>query len=87
MASPNTMKHQLQNKLMDHQRKKMALVPRPGLVWSPLLRYPKNAKCFCGSGIKFKKCHDGRIKMAVMPDEAEQLKKYVDQVVNEGLNR
>lgn len=61
--------------------------PKDGLVWSPLSRYPANAKCFCGSGKKFKKCHKDQVKMAVKPEEAEQLKKYVDMVKAEGLNR
>jgi len=29
----------------------------PGSVWNPILKYPRNHICFCGSRIKFKDCH------------------------------
>lgn len=61
--------------------------PKDGLVWSPLNKYPMNAKCFCGSGIKFKKCHRDQVKMAVTPEEAAELKKYVDHIKENELNR
>lgn len=27
-----------------------------GNVWNPLLKYPRNSPCYCGSGRKAKKC-------------------------------
>jgi len=30
--------------------------PLEGRDWNPLLNYPRNNPCFCGSGKKFKKC-------------------------------
>lgn len=28
-----------------------------GESWNPLRRYPRNELCYCGSGVKYKKCH------------------------------
>ncbi len=84
MASPNTLLLQAEFRA---DTKQQAFIPKPGHVWSPLIRYPKNAKCFCGSGVKFKRCHYGNMKMAVLPDEAEQLRKYVNNVIENNLNR
>lgn len=28
-----------------------------GFVWNPLIKFPRNAKCPCGNGKKYKKCH------------------------------
>lgn len=33
-----------------------AYIPKPGHVWNPLRSLPRNGKCVCGSGKKFKKC-------------------------------
>lgn len=30
---------------------------RPGFAWNPLLKIPRNQKCPCDSGKKFKHCH------------------------------
>ena len=30
--------------------------PRAGQTWNPLLKYPRNESCFCGSGKKAKRC-------------------------------
>ena len=84
MASPTTLLLQAQIRA---ETKQQAFIPQPGLVWSPLLRYPRNAKCFCGSGKKFKGCHYGNMKMAVTPEEAKHLKAYVDNIVDNNLNR
>lgn len=84
MASPNTLLLQAQIRA---ETKRQKFIPKDGHVWSPLLRYPKNAKCFCGSGKKFKACHKDNMKMAVLPDEAKQLKAYVDNVIQNNLNR
>lgn len=84
MASPTTLLLQAQIRA---ETKQQAFIPKPGHVWSPLLRYPRNAKCFCGSGKKFKTCHQGNMKMAVTPEEAKHLKAYVDNVVDNNLNR
>lgn len=84
MASPTTLLLQAQIRAETKQQK---FIPQQGLVWSPLLRYPKNAKCFCGSGTKFKRCHKDNMKMAVTPEEAKHLKAYVDNIVENGLNR
>lgn len=83
MALKSTLEAQAESKRLMGVKWK----PIDGMVWSPLMRYPMNAKCFCGSGKKFKKCHKDQVKMACKPEEAEQLKKYVDMIKAEGLNR
>jgi hypothetical protein len=30
---------------------------KPGFVWNPLKKFPRNSLCPCKSGKKFKKCH------------------------------
>lgn len=30
--------------------------PMPGNEWNPLIKYPRNSVCYCGSKIKAKKC-------------------------------
>lgn len=30
---------------------------KPGYVWNPLMKIPRNSPCPCGSGKKWKKCH------------------------------
>lgn len=38
------------------QKPKDGYVPQIGNKWNPILKYPKNESCYCGSGKKFKKC-------------------------------
>ncbi len=51
-----------------------------GFTWNPLRKYPRNLTCFCGSGAKFKKCHEGKIPNAVTPVQAARLQKLLDAV-------
>ena len=41
----------------------------PGYVWNPLLKYPRNSDCFCGSHLKFKKCCLSKVKPVVLASE------------------
>lgn len=53
-----------------------------GLVPNPLLRYPRNAKCICSSGKKFKHCHLDKLPSLVpkeMADDAKQLLAKVEK--------
>lgn len=40
----------------DRAKAKGAWVLDPGNRWNPLTRFPRNHVCWCGSGVKFKKC-------------------------------
>lgn len=51
--------------------------PAPGWVWNPLLRYPRNRACYCGSGVKFKKCHYSREVRVVQVEKANFLEGYL----------
>lgn len=53
---------------------------RPGVVYNPFGSWPPNLWCFCGSGRKFKKCHDGRIPVGCSEHQFETLKKDFEKV-------
>lgn len=46
----------------------------PGIVWNPLARYPRNKGCFCGSGVKSKRCCLPKISRAVPEGLAKEIK-------------
>jgi hypothetical protein len=52
----------------------------PSLVSNPLLKWPRNFKCVCGSGKKFKSCHLNALSRQVTIKDAieinKKLKKY-----------
>lgn len=42
---------------LSRRRLKAYYRPQKDEAFNPLRKYPRNSLCFCGSGIKFKKCH------------------------------
>jgi hypothetical protein len=50
--------------------------PIPGYVFNPLKGYPRNEPCFCGSGLKAKKCCLNKLKDAVPAHTAERLEAF-----------
>lgn len=56
---------------------KAAITLNRGFHWNPLLRYPRNSLCFCGSGIKSKKCCLPKIPMAIPMKEYESKRQIV----------
>ncbi len=52
--------------------------PTEGNAWNPLRAWPRNERCFCGSNIKFKKCHMGKVPECVSEREAEENKKAIE---------
>ena len=50
-----------------------AYAPEAGFVWNPLAQWPRNAACFCGSGLKFKGCHRDRIPQTVPSERGRAL--------------
>jgi hypothetical protein len=42
--------------------------------WNPLLKYERNFPCFCGSGIKFKKCCMRKLTICIPLDLAAKMK-------------
>lgn len=51
----------------------MGYTPKPGYRWNPMLNYPRNAGCPCGSGKKFKKCHIGQVPPVIpTPEKLEE---------------
>lgn len=41
-------------------------------VPNPMLRWPRNTVCFCGSGRKFKKCHMHKVPSMILRSEANE---------------
>lgn len=60
---------------------KVKMIPKPGFVYNPLLKYPRNERCYCGSGVKAKMCCLPKVKRVVPKDSAPLLKDYVDHVM------
>lgn len=55
---------------------------------NPLLKYPRNINCFCGSGKKFKVCCFKTIPHFISKREAKKNKQYlgyVNQCLEQGL--
>lgn len=61
------------HKLDIHEKTEM--LPNPFKDW------PRNLQCFCGSGKKFKKCHDGQFENKVTAAEAKSLKEDFDKTL------
>lgn len=53
------------------------------MVLNPLKKLPRNQKCPCGSGLKFKRCHLDLIDPMCTVEAAERLK-VVLRMANEG---
>lgn len=52
-------------------------------IKNPFAAWPRNLQCFCGSGKKFKKCHEGQLDKPISLEEANQLKPDFDKVLAE----
>lgn len=60
-----------------HKHKKR---PVDGAKWNPLLKYPRNESCYCGSNLKFKKCCLRLETQAISHDYANEAKALVKVV-------
>lgn len=49
---------------------KTPLVPMEGNDWNPMLKYPRNETCYCGSRKKYKKCCFGTEALAIPKEVA-----------------
>lgn len=47
--------------------------PYPGTTWNPLKKYPVNARCWCGSLTKAKKCCQPYVKAVVSEETADNI--------------
>jgi len=52
---------------------KRVYILKPGYVYNPLKKYPRNGPCICGSGKKFKKCHLDLLPDAITVAEANKM--------------
>lgn len=70
------------------EKPKEGYVPEAGFKWNPILKYPKNESCYCGSGKKFKKCCLPTETMAVNPTYADAAVDHVKHMrkVRRGLS-
>lgn len=50
---------------------------KPGYAYNPTLSLPRNSRCRCGSGDKFKDCCLPRIPRYIPIDVAEEYKKHM----------
>ncbi len=57
---------------------RMAYQPKSGFAWNQLRDFPRNEPCFCGSKVKFKKCHGDRLKPCVSAEAAKKIKRFFD---------
>ena len=53
-------------------RGRLAMKLKPGFVWNPLLKLPRNMRCPCGSGKKLKACHLDKFPRAIKKELADQ---------------
>lgn len=53
--------------------KRKCYVLLPGFKWNPLLNFPRNEECFCGSGVKHKKCCLSRVEPVVREADVERI--------------
>lgn len=52
----------------------------PGYKFNPILRHPRNAPCYCKSGLKFKKCCLLTAKTVVPDDVAAAVTPLVNMI-------
>jgi hypothetical protein len=64
---------------LQQQPHKLAIKPLPGFTHNPLLKLPRNRKCPCLSGKKFKACHLPLLPRVVSQDDAEKFSKQMRQ--------
>lgn len=50
-------------------------------VKNPFNKWPRNLSCFCGSGQKFKKCHENKLNLIISQKEYEVLKPDFDKTL------
>lgn len=50
---------------------------KDGNTWNPLLKYPRNRECYCGSRIKHKKCCVNNKSPFVSKAQAEEFTAYM----------
>ncbi len=63
--------------------KPKAYRPAPGYTFNPLKAYPPNLPCFCGSGIKFKRCHDTILNECVLAEKVPEMTRFRDEMAQE----
>lgn len=49
----------------DEKIKNRVFILKPGFDYNPWTKWPRNLACVCGSGLKFKNCHDGNLSHAI----------------------
>lgn len=54
--------------------------PSKGCAWNPVQKYPRNEKCPCNSGKKFKKCCMEKIAPCIKTEIANQMKGKTKEV-------
>lgn len=56
------------------KQKQYKYVVKPGFTWNPLVGYPRNKDCFCGSLLKFKICCMKIVADVVTIEQEHQIK-------------
>lgn len=69
-------------KRFERQQKKIAsgkrvFMPQEGHVWNPMRDYPRNARCTCGSGKKWKVCCSSKVPETIPAERAKNLRALV----------
>lgn len=68
-------------------------VLKPGYVYNPWRKWPRNLACVCGSGLKFKVCHANNLSHAILITESDRANqefsnalKFVETLKARGIN-
>jgi hypothetical protein len=57
-----------------------ALKLLPGYELNPFLKYPRNMNCYCGSGLKYKRCCISTDPLAIPKEAADQARALIKKL-------
>lgn len=61
-------------------KEKPGYIPTTGNEFNPYMKFPRNETCYCGSGLKFKKCCLPEEPMAINSKTAAKAKPLIKKV-------
>ena len=76
---PEQIARQVNRRLAKLESKRSAMVLPKGLAWNPLRELPRNRKCPCLSGKKFKVCHLSILPKVVTTADAENYRAQMEK--------
>lgn len=67
----------LTSRVQEGLNRRLFSKPQPGFAWNPLTSLPRNSKCPCLSGQKFKKCCLDKLPRVVPVNDAKHYKEQM----------